>query len=84
MAKAYAKSIMPSDITASHSMVNGDNVLLMGNSNEVKLPLTYNHNWLSANDSLIWSYPLDTIDMDNDRLCIQQDLRKGTTCSVNI
>ena len=37
MAKAYAKSIMPRDITASHSMVNGDNVLLMGNSNEVKL-----------------------------------------------
>jgi hypothetical protein len=74
MAKAYAKSIMPSDITASHSMVNGDNVLLMGNSNEVKLPLTYNHNWLSANDSLIWSYPLDTIDMDNDRLCIQEEL----------
>ena len=74
MAKAYAKSIMPSDITASHSMVNGDNVLLMGNSNEVKLPLTYNHNWLSTNDSLIWSYPLDTIDMDNDRLCIQEEL----------
>ena len=74
MAKAYAKSIMPRDITASHSMVNGDNVLLMGNSNEVKLPLTYNHNWLSTNDSLIWSYPLDTIDMDNDRLCIQEEL----------
>ena len=37
MAKAYAKSIIPGDITASHSMVNGDNVLLMGNSNEVKL-----------------------------------------------
>ena len=74
MAKAYAKSIIPGDITASHSMVNGDNVLLMGNSNEVKLPLTYNHNWLSANDSLIWSYPLDTIDMDNDRLCIQEEL----------
>ena len=74
MAKAYAKSIIPGDITASHSMVNGDNVLLMGNSNEVKLTLTYNHIWLSANDSLIWSYPLDTIDMDNDRLCIQEEL----------
>ena len=74
MAKAYAKSIIPGDITASHSMVNGDNVLLMGNSNEVKLPLTYNHNWLSANDSLAWCYPLDAIQMDNDRLCIEEEL----------
>ena len=60
------------DLTDSYRMINGDNVLLMGNSNEVILPITYNSNWVSAKDSILWSYPLDSIDMVDDKLCIQE------------
>ena len=60
------------DLTDSYRMMNSDNVLLMGNSNEVILPITYNSNWVSAKDSILWSYPLDSIDMVDDKLCIQE------------
>ena len=56
------------DLTDSYRMMNSDNVLLMGNSNEVILPITYNSNWVSAKDSILWSYPLDSIDMVDDCL----------------
>ena len=62
------------DLTDSYRMINGDNVLLMGNSNEVILPITYNSNWVSAKDSILWSYPLDSIDMVDDRLCIRESV----------
>ena len=62
------------DLTETHKMMNSDNLLLMGNSNEIRLPITFNSNWVSAKDSILWSYPLDSIDMVDDKLCIRESV----------
>ena len=62
------------DLTETYKMMNSDNLLLMGNTNEIRLPITFNSNWVSAKDSILWSYPLDSIDMVDDKLCIRESV----------